>query len=236
MTNRKSLTPLEVVVIATVVLALIAILYPMVRSQRLAAERVRRHYRLRAVGMGLHNFNDAYQMPSAVRRDKSGRALCSWRLQILPFMEAMLGIDFSDRWDNPANEVLINIPISYYCFPPDMDSLNTNVAAITGPGTAFDEDHVVSVLDLDHDTILVVEIADSSTHWAEPGGDLSIGNVPESIVRGVDGTGFNVLFADGAVWFLKADVPLENVEKFFTIDGAERYDRDELLAPYADTE
>ena len=78
-----------------------------------------------------------------------------------------------------------------------------------------------------------VEIAGFDVHWAEPG-DLHVDEVPESITAGPDGRGLCVLFADGTVWFLNSEVPLENLKKFFTIEGAKQHDREELLAPYAD--
>jgi hypothetical protein len=42
-----------------------------------------------------------------------------------------------------------------------------------------------------------------------------------------------VVFADGQVWFLSADIPLEDVRKFLTIDGAKKHDREQVLGPYA---
>jgi hypothetical protein len=81
-------------------------------------------------------------------------------------------------------------------------------------------------------TILLVEIAHSGIHWMAPG-DLSLDNIPESLVYGLDGDGFHVLFADGQIWFLSSDVPLEKVQKFFTIDGAKKHDREQTLGPYA---
>jgi hypothetical protein len=81
-------------------------------------------------------------------------------------------------------------------------------------------------------TILLVEIAHSGIHWMAPG-DLSMDAIPESLVQGVEGDGFHVFFADGQVWFLSADVPLEEVKKFMTIDSAKNHDREQILGRYA---
>jgi hypothetical protein len=35
------------------------------------------------------------------------------------------------------------------------------------------------------------------------------------------------------VWFLRHDVPLAELREFFTIDGAKRHDREQVLGPYA---
>jgi hypothetical protein len=43
----------------------------------------------------------------------------------------------------------------------------------------------------------------------------------------------HVLFADEAVWFLDRDVALEDLKKFFTIEDAKQYEREQVLGPYA---
>jgi len=74
--------------------------------------------------------------------------------------------------------------------------------------------------------------------WMQPG-DLDIRTMPRSINhtsgKGIAGNypnGFFVGFADGHVWFLRNDTPFHQLEKFFTIEGAKTYDRDELLRPF----
>ena len=146
----------------------------------------------------------------------------------------MMEVHYDYRWDDPDNRRISSAPSPVYCWSPERslpESLHTNVVAITGPGTAFDGDRPVRVSDIDSDTILAIEIADSGLHWMEPG-DLSIDQVPDSITQGVDGYGVHVLFADGWVWVLRPDVPLEDLTKFFTIEGAKRYDREQALGPY----
>ena len=216
-------------------LALVAILLPALRSARQAAVASQHTMDLMQIGLAVHNFHDTYhRLPPAVRTDKAGRPLSSWRFQILPFVEAiMMEVHYDDRWDDPANRWLSSSPFHVYCWSSGKglpESLHTNVVAITGPGTAFDGDRVIRPRDLDSDTILAIGIADSGIHWMEPG-DLPIDQVPESITQGVEGYGVHVLFADGSVWMLRPDVPLEDLKKFFTIEGAKRYDRDEVLGP-----
>src|SRR5262249_42651950 len=108
------------------------------------------------------------------------------------------------------------------------DQLETNIVAITGPGTAFDEDHPTRLKDIPPSTILCIEIAHSGIHWMAPG-DLRLGKLPQSLSRGLDGRGLHVGCADGSVWFVTADVPLSEVEKLCTIEGAKKYDREKVL-------
>lgn len=221
--------------LALVIIA--ALLFVGVRAARRAAWRAKRVNNLKQIGLGLHNFHDANKsFPPAVRRDEAGRPLCSWRFQLVPYLEAMmLGLDFGGRWDDPVNRWLSANPHCGYFWSKETEfpeCLHTNIVAITGPGTAFDGDRRCRLTDIDADTIMAIEIADSDIHWAEPG-DLSIGDVPQSIVEGLDGDGVGVLFADGSVFFLRADVPLADLKKFFTIDGAKKHDREQVLGPHA---
>jgi hypothetical protein len=89
-----------------------------------------------------------------------------------------------------------------------------------------------------HDAILVVEVNHSGIHYRQPG-DLDIRTMPREInpPKGVGissalGDRFHVGFADGAVWALSPEIPFETLEKFFTVESAKQYDRDELLGPY----
>jgi hypothetical protein len=205
-----------------------------VRAAWQAARRHQYSNNMRQIGLGLLNFESAYgRLPPAVHRDKAGRPLCSWRLRLVPFMEGIMReIEYDQRWDDPANQWLSKCPWPLFCWLPGENCLHTNVVAITGRGTAFEESRVVRLKDIAPDTILAIEIAKSDIRWAEPG-DLGIERIPESIAGGVDGGGVHVIFADGAVWFLRADVPLGQLRKFFTIEGAKRYHREQVLRPYA---
>ena len=147
----------------------------------------------------------------------------------------MYGWDYDVAWDNPANRFTANVQRRIYCLRYDRNGperSNTNVVALIGPGTPFDESGADALVDFYPDTILAIEIANFDAHWMEPG-DLHIDDVPESITRGIDGRGVHVLFVDGEVWYLDADVPLDDLKKFFTIEGAKKYDREQVLGPYA---
>jgi hypothetical protein len=222
------------VVLAVGVAALL--IFPAVRAARIAAQRAQRANCLKQIGLALHNFHDTYRrFPLAVHRDEAGRPLSSWRFHILPFLQAIMrDYDYSARWDDPANEWLTSEPLDVFCFRtnrPEPECLHTNVVAITGPGTVFDGDRECCLGDIDsEDTILAIEIAESGTHWAAPG-DLAIDEITPTILEGLDGEGVPVLFANGAVRFVSAEVPLEDFKKFLTIEGAMKYDAEQILHP-----
>jgi hypothetical protein len=215
-----------------------ALMFPAVRAARTAARRAQRANNLKQIGLALHNFHDVYQrLPLAVHSDEEGRPLSSWRFHVLPYVRAIMQHHFDSdlRWDDPAQQGLTNEPDGVYCFRTDRPSperLHTNVVAITGPGTAFDGDRECRLEEIDSDTVLAIEVAESGTHWAAPG-DLSVDEADASILEGLDGHGVLVLFADGEVWFVPSDASFEDLKKFFTIDGAQQHDREQVLAPKA---
>jgi hypothetical protein len=204
----------------------------LVRAARKSALRMSEGNTMKQIALALHNFHGTHKrFPAAMYSDKQGRPLSSWRFQIVPYLESiMLDIPYDLRWDDPANGLMSSWAYPPYCW--SSETPHTRIVAVTGPGTAFDETKVATLADIDPDTILVVEIAESQIHWMEPR-DLPWEAITEATLRGEDGDGFWVVFADGATMFLRADVPLENVRKFLTVDSAKRYDRDQLLTPYA---
>jgi hypothetical protein len=221
------------------ILAIYLILFHAVPTIRRAADRAQRQNCLRQIWHTLRTFHDSYDcLPPAVRKDKAGRPLCSWRFQTAPFLQSWMYLppmEFDQPWDSKANQFWVKMDNKIYCWAAEEDSperFHTNVVAVTGPGTPFGVDRQNRLQDMARGTILLVEIAHSGIHWMEPR-DLPLDRVPESLVRGLDGDGFHVVFADGQSWFLSADVPLEDVRKFLTIEGAKKHDRDQVLGPYA---
>lgn len=212
-------------------------------------------------GWCLEEYNDRHgHLPFPIRRETagrptkpgmpngSGRALYSWRAEVAIYRGINMGGDWdpSSAWNDPANRRMAEYPWQF-CYDglvkwraPKNYSRKTCMMAITGPGTPLGDGNEPpkSLRDLDGDTILVVEVRDSGIHWMAPG-DLDIRTMPRAI-KAADGQGissrypggFHVLLADWRIWFVSQDVPFEKLEKFFTVEGARKYDAAELLGPY----
>jgi hypothetical protein len=84
---------------------------------------------------------------------------------------------------------------------------------------------------LDADTILIVEVRNTGIHWMEPG-DLDLRHLPQTIAADTSADSFHVGFADGEVWLLDAKVPVDELRKFLTLEGARQWDRQSCLGPY----
>jgi hypothetical protein len=173
-------------------------------------------------------------LPRSIYTDGDGRVLGSWRFEVLPEFgwSQWPNVDMKSPWSTSTNRAAAsNVP--WYCLEmfPTEDELDTRVFAVTGPGTAFDPPRKYSLKELPSHLILLIEIAHSHVPWMAPG-DLDVTKVPEKITSGVDGEGVMVAFADGAIWHLRRDIPLADLKKFFTIEGAKEYNREQLLRPY----
>jgi hypothetical protein len=230
---RKSrFTVVELLVVVAIIGVLVAILLPAILASRSAARRTQRNYDLKNVGLAVQNFHDTYrEYPASVRRDEMGRPLASWRYRILPFIAAfMMDVDYSQPWDDPEAKYFSMQPLSVYCFPGTQGDMpfNTNVVALEGPGTVFDEMRVDKASDFDDHTVLAIEVAEFDRHWAEPG-DLSIDSLSDSHLSGFDGLGLLVVMIDGSVHHVSRDTPVDELKKHMTAGDVEGRDPDLFL-------
>lgn len=178
--------------------------------------------------------------------DGRGRPLYSWRVELVWYLESWHGTwDPSQPWDGPANKELAIFSPFYAYGPPrpkgrSQSFPETNLLAVTGPGTAFGEGSTppMALKDVPPQTILVVETRSSGIPWPAPG-DFDIRTMPRTF-NAPDGKGissrtaggFHVIFADGRVLFLSDKTPFETLEQFFTIEEAKKHDREQVLGPY----
>jgi hypothetical protein len=213
---------------------------------------------LRNIYQALRRYDEVHgHLPLAVATDaKSGNAI-SWRIEIYQDIvaergkaffgspsEPSLDYDRSKLWNAPDNLRLEGT--GFWLFrtkraprkPSTRGIYATYFKAITGPGTAFDVGTPPSLKQLPKDLILIVKVEESDTHWMEPG-DLRIDQLAPTeetreLLLSRDGHfHFIVLFADGAPWVLSYRTPISDLCKFFTVSGATRHDREQLLRPYA---
>jgi hypothetical protein len=196
------------------------------------------------------------RLPTRDNVDSAGRPLSSWRLSIGAYdggggdstVEGESDFegdnyreryDFSTAWDAQTNP---DATSDHWMFCWDDPRTLTTVFAVTGPDTAFDDlPHKRGLPhepgDLPPDLIVLMEVADSNTHWAQPG-DYNVtdllayrGKIGDHL-HGLLPDRLHVLFADGEVWALDPAAPIADLQPFLTITGAKSHDRDQLLAPH----
>ena len=102
---------------------------------------------------------------------------------------------------------------------------------VVGPHTISDGPHsrkAAEITDGLHNTIMLVEVADSGTWWAEPH-DLRFDQINFKInsskrqgISSYHPGGVNVAFCDGSVRFLRDSINPQLVRAMLTIDGGEQ--------------
>jgi hypothetical protein len=218
---------------------------------RIAARAAQLHHSIHWVGIGLRDYafaNGTFPPPALLSDD--GVPLNSWRFQITPHMGQFWGDaheeDYDESapawrpmapWDDPIHKDVIPYLRGLYVWSASEDSESTNLFGVSGPHTAFDPTRTVERADVPVDVVVAIEVADSKTHWMQPG-DYNIadllayrGRIGDHLHGLLEGR-LHVLFADGAVWALDASAPIADLQPFLTITGAKSHDREQLLAPH----
>jgi prepilin-type processing-associated H-X9-DG protein len=221
----------------TAVPVAIAMLVPAVSSARVAAQRADSVMNLKQIGLAMHNFlSTNNHFPGAVC-GKDGKPLLSWRVQILPFLEQQALFNefkLDEPWDSPHNKALLERMPNTFAVPnspaePGM----TFYRGFAGPHTLFDPKvpagvKIESITDGTSNTIAVVE-AKEAVPWTKPESGVPFDESlkPERLqalrdaLGGHFPRGFNALFCDGSVRFLKDSISLQVLRALITRDGGE---------------
>jgi hypothetical protein len=151
--------------------------------------------------------SDHGTLPPAVVHGPDGKALLSWRVLLLPFLEqqqlyAQFHLD--EPWDSPNNIKLLEKMPSLYA-PPHYRSdyvppYHTICHVFVGPGTAFEppEGHNLGTdfPDGTSNTLLIVE-AGNPVPWTKPE-EIEYDSKHPIMLRGPFKDYCRVLFADGS--------------------------------------
>ncbi len=81
-------------------------------AAKLARNMARSRLNLRQLALAMHNYADTYGMfPLAATADKNGKALLSWRVALLPYLEEnglYRQFKLDEPWDSPHNKKLLS--------------------------------------------------------------------------------------------------------------------------------
>jgi prepilin-type processing-associated H-X9-DG protein len=207
----------------------VGLLLPAVQKVREAANRVACLNNLRQITLALHNYHDTYgRFPPAVVRDRNGKALYSWRVALLPFLEEQAlykEFHLDEPWDSDHNRRLLDRMPKVYADPAEPSASMTVYQVFTGPQTAFEDpkgQNLSSFTDGPNNTLLVVEAA-QPVRWMEP---VDLPFNPNGwllpVLANRHGPGFNAAFADGSVRLIQKDIGEETLRALITRNGKER--------------
>ena len=230
--SGRRFTLVELLVVVAIVVVLIALMLPAVRTSREAARRSQCTNNLKQIALALWDYEERYgALPPAYTVDAKGRRLHSWRTLILPFLEQKAlyeTIDLSKAWDDPVNAKARGTVVPWYHCPSDQDGPGnaTTYLAVVGEEACFggrEARKLGEITDGFSNTLMVVEAGeDDAVPWMKPvdaDEGLVVGLGPESRVSHAGGV--NACFADGSVHFLKVTIPVGVRRALVTRNGGE---------------
>jgi type II secretory pathway pseudopilin PulG len=210
---------------------LVALLLPAVQAAREAARRSQSMNNLKQLMLALHNNHDVRKrFPAHASYDAEGKPLLSWRVHILPFLEAgelYKQFHLDEPWDSPHNKQLIDFMPDVFANPNLVgEAGKTNYLAVVGSECVFNGTAMGmsfrSITDGTSKTILLVEAdADRAVTWTKPDDWQYDANNPAAGLGGIRPGGWLAAFADGSVQFISNDVDRETLKALFTRAGQE---------------
>jgi hypothetical protein len=216
----------------------VAMIVEPVTAARQAARRAQSSNNLKQIGLAMHNFHDVHgSFPPAYLKTKDGKPGLSWRVAILPYIEqAELYHEFKldEPWDSPHNKALIEKMPSVYADPASQVAAEGKTVYLAPRGDATllrgaEGVRIREIVDGTSLTIMVVQANDThAVPWTKPD-DWEVGDRPTlDAVTGLYPGGFNTLFGDGSVRFLKDTIHLDVLKALLTRNGGEVINIDAL--------
>jgi hypothetical protein len=166
---------------------------------------------LMSLALGMHEYLDQYGLfPPAAILNKSGKALLSWRVLILPHVgEEKLFREFKlhEPWDSPHNRKLLSRMPAVYAAPgvKTREPHTTFYQVFTGKDTMFEGPRGIRIVDVPDgttNTILLIE-AGPPVPWTKPADLVYDVKKPLPALGGVFPDGFCLALADGSARFCK---------------------------------
>lgn len=179
-----------------------------------AANRAKAMNNFKQIGLAFHNYHSVHnRFPPAVIRDQSGRALRSWRVELLPYLEQdnlYKQLRLTEPYNHPVNRRLLSRTPDVFQLPgvaaaPDA----TFIQVFTGPDTPFNDRMGATIAQFPDglsNTILVAE-ANQPVNWAAPNDIVYNSQLsPRSLLGRHYGQDTIVLVGDGSVRPLRPTV------------------------------
>ncbi len=181
---------------------------------------------LKQLALAMHNYLNEYgQFPPAAVYSKDGKALVSWRVLLLPYLEqrdlyAQFKLD--EPWDGPTNKKLLDKMPDIFSFAPGKGKAthDTIYQVFTGAGTVFPSPNSSKITDGAPKTILIVEAAEA-VPWTKPVDLVFDPKKPLPKLGGLTKNDFRAAFADGSVHSLKPTIKDASLRKLITSNGGQ---------------
>lgn len=214
---------------------LVALLLPAVQAAREAARRNMSLNNMKNINLALQNFADMKRgFPAHAIYDGNGKALLSWRVQILPMIEQQALYEqfhLDEPWDSEHNRALISQMPEVYLDPSSgltVEEGRTHYLGVVGDAYAFTGTETrrgfADIRDGTSNTIVVVQVDDEHAvewtkpeDWAPPAEGDPLTAMQQSPHPGV----FIAGFLDGRAANLSLDIDWATFRALLTVDGGE---------------
>lgn len=221
---------------------------PSAWPKTIPAHRTRSLENLKIIGLAMHNFHDSMgAFPAAAITDKNGKALLSWRVMLLPYLEEdKLYKEFKldEPWDSKHNIKLLEKIPKVYAQPisgKPAKPYTTYYQVFTGPGTIFDPklsraagalalgSRLANITDGTSNTVLALEGAEA-VPWTKPE-DIKYDAKKAPKIGGLFKEGTNMVFGDGAVRRVGRKIDATSLHAIISAQGGEVVDVNSLPLP-----
>ena len=174
---------------------------------------------LKMIGIAIHSYHDTNgKMPADVV-DKDGKAILSWRVLLLPYLEEeklYKEFQLGEPWDSKVNKALIEkLPKVYAPIRVKAEKGNTFYRGFNGADTTFEAGKKLAIPqgfpDGMSNTIAVVE-AGEACMWSKPDDLLYDATKVLPKLGGLFEGDFHVLLMDGSV--MKGHGKMMNTDEF----------------------
>jgi hypothetical protein len=201
-----------------------------VRKVREAAARAQSQNNLKQIGIAMHNYLDKNgTFPAQAIYDKDGKALLSWRVMLLPYLdqeELYKQFKLDEAWDSPHNKKLLaKIPKTYQApAAKPKHPFGTIYQGFAGKDAFFDGKKGIGIAEIPDgtsNTIMVVEAA-KDVPWTKPEDipfdpDKALPKMAKMYSNG----GFNAGLCDGSVRFISSSITEVTLKAAITRNGGE---------------
>ncbi len=187
---------------------------------------------LKMIGLAFHNYADANKrLPQRAVSDKKGKALLSWRVKLLPYLDAndlYQQFHLDEPWDSEHNKPLIDKMPAVFSSAGDEELAKKGKTRFVSPANAEgslgikEGTKFTDIRDGTSNTILAVEArSDSAVIWTKPEDIVIDFKKPLLFLKDARDGGFLTLMTDGSVRVITDKINFETLKALVTRAGGE---------------
>ncbi|MCA9246200.1 MAG: DUF1559 domain-containing protein [Planctomycetales bacterium] len=209
----------------------------MIAEARAAAEQAKDANSMKFIALAMHNFHDTHgHFPPVASRGEDSKALLSWRVAILPFLEDASLYDIFDQkqaWDGDHNMDLVPHMPMLFGRGGDTPPGESNKEIFVGEGTPFsingEGPKIADITDGTSNTIMFIEVPDGKTKtWTKPSALRFDPKDPLAVLDEIPGDTVSVAMFDGSTRKLRKDLPADTWRKLIQHQDGEAIDWTEI--------